>query len=141
MKTLSLRVERQTANVGKIAVFLSMQECVEAVYYPGLPDAPGYEIAQSQMSGFGAMLSFEIKSTVGTAHEFMERLTLIKPAISLGGVETTICDPATTSHQKIAPDVRDRLGITDRLLRLSTGIEDADDLIADLAGAFTKAVC
>jgi cystathionine beta-lyase/cystathionine gamma-synthase len=135
LKTLSLRVQRQTDNAGMLASFLAGHHHVSSVCYPGLPDAPGHEIAKSQMSGFGAMLAFETDPKTGTAHEFMGRLALIKPAMSLGGIESTICDPASTSHRNVATEVRNRQGISDRLMRMSVGIEDAEDLIADLAQA------
>jgi cystathionine beta-lyase len=135
MKTLSLRMRRQTENAGIIALFLSQHPQVKSVNYPGLPQFKGHSIAKSQMSGFGAMLSFEIYDTPGSAHQFMDKLSLITPALSLGGVDTTICDPATTSHQKVSSDVRKRLGITDGLMRLSVGIEDCEDLITDLSNA------
>jgi cystathionine beta-lyase len=138
MKTLALRVERQTENAGSIAAFLASHPMIAAVHYPGLPTSPGYAVAQSQMAGFGAMLSFELNVQAGSAREFMGRLHLIKAALSLGGVETTICDPATTSHRKIPEDVRKRLGISDGLLRLSVGIEDCDDLIAELSAALDQ---
>jgi cystathionine beta-lyase len=132
MKTLALRVRKQTENAGIIAEHLSKHPKVEVVHYPGLPQFKGHEIARSQMTGFGAVVSFEPANTAGTAHEFMNRLQLITPALSLGGVETTICDPATTSHQKVSAEVRKRLGISDRLMRLSVGIEDPEDLIEDI---------
>jgi cystathionine beta-lyase/cystathionine gamma-synthase len=135
MKTMSLRVSRQTENAGRIAEFLFRHPNVTQVNYPGLPSFPGHEIAKAQMSGFGAMLSFEIKESLGTAHSFMSRLKLIKPALSLGGIETTICDPATTSHAKVSLEIRQRLGITDGLMRLSVGIEDIEDLVEDLGKA------
>ena len=89
--------------------------------------------AAAQMSGFGAMLSFELKDM--NARAFMQRLKLIKATLSLGGVETTICDPATTSHEKVSSEVRKRLGISDNLLRLSVGIENVNDLIDDIVQA------
>ena len=119
----------------RIAALLSTHPNVSSVNYPGLPSFPGHEIAKKQMSGCGAMLSFEIKESLGTAHSFMHSLKLIKPALSLGGMETTLCDPATTSHQKISRDVKKRLGITEGLMRLSVGIEDVGDLIEDLSQA------
>ena len=133
LKTLAIRVERQTINALGIAKFLENHPKVAGVNYPGLESHPGYKIASSQMSGFGAMLSFELKDT--TAIDFMRRLRIIKPALSLGGVDTTICDPATTSHQKVSGDVRKRLGISANLLRLSVGIESVEDLIEDLQHA------
>jgi cystathionine beta-lyase len=133
LKTLEIRVERQTQNAFEISKFLEGHEKVARVNYPGLESHPGHSIARNQMSGYGAMLSFEIKDT--PAQAFMKRLKLIKAALSLGGVETTICDPATTSHAKVSVQVRKRLGISDNLLRLSVGIENKDDLIEDIRQA------
>ncbi len=135
MKTMSLRVARQTENAQRIAEFLSCHPHVAKVNYPGLPSFPGHGIARRQMSGFGAILSFETADSQGSAHAFMNRLKLIKPALSLGGIESTICDPATTSHAKVSSEIRKRLGIADGLMRLSVGIEDAEDLMEDLGGA------
>jgi cystathionine beta-lyase len=132
MKTLAVRVERQTQNAGRVAEFLTGSKAVRSVYYPGLPDARGHEIAASQMSGFGGMLSFDVDESRVDPNAFLERLRLIRPAVSLGGVETTICAPAVTSHAKISAAERRRIGISDSLLRLSLGIEHADDLLADL---------
>jgi cystathionine beta-lyase/cystathionine gamma-synthase len=135
MKTMSLRVKRQTENAQQIAEFLFKHRNVVKVNYPGLPSFPGHHIAKAQMSGFGAMLSFEIKGSLGSAQTFMARLKLIKSALSLGGIESTICDPASTSHRKVSAEVRKRQGITEGLMRLSIGIEDAADLIEDLENA------
>ncbi|MCP3966407.1 MAG: PLP-dependent transferase [Lentisphaerae bacterium] len=136
LKTLSIRVNQQTQNAMLIADFLDNNPNVEKVFYPGLSSHPGNAIAAEQMNGFGAMLSFEIKNPEQSANEFMRKLKLIRPAVSLGGLESTICDPASTSHVKVSAEVRKRQGITDRLLRLSIGIEDAEDLIQDLKQAF-----
>ncbi len=133
LKTLAIRVERQTRNALGISKFLENHPKVAGINYPGLENHAGYKIASNQMSGYGAMLSFELKDL--TAQAFMKRLRLIKAALSLGGVETTICDPATTSHQKVSSEVRKRLGISDNLLRLSVGIENLDDLIEDIQQA------
>lgn len=133
LKTLSLRVERQTRNAHSIALFLENHPGIAGVYYPGLESHPMHAVAADQMSGYGAMLSFELKDM--SAQTFMERLKLIKATLSLGGVETTICDPATTSHAKVSSEVRRRLGISDNLLRLSVGIENEDDLIGDIVQA------
>ena len=138
LKTLHLRVERQTANAGRLAAWLAAHPAVARVYYPGLPTHPGHDIARAQMHGFGAMLAFELQPEAGAPAAFQQRLELIRPAVSLGGVETTICAPALTSHIKLPRAERERLGITDALLRLSTGIENADDLIADLAQALAS---
>ncbi|MCX7028581.1 MAG: PLP-dependent aspartate aminotransferase family protein [Spirochaetes bacterium] len=130
----SLRVERQSANALAIARSLAASRFVSRVNYPGLPSHLGHETAKAQMSGFGAMLSFELADPVAT-DRFLHALKLIRPALSLGGVESTICAPATTSHAKVSAEVRKRLGISDGLLRLSVGIEHADDLVADLEQA------
>ena len=135
LKTLAIRVRQQTDNASRIARFLDGQAAFGKVNYPGLPDHPGHDIARSQMNGFGAMLSFDLNTPDLTADAFMRRLKLIKPAVSLGGIETTICDPARTSHSKVSAEVRARQGITDNLLRLSVGIEDIDDLIEDVEQA------
>ena len=133
LKTLAVRVERQTDNAARIARFLEERPEVQRVHYPGLSSGPGHAIAKSQMSAFGAMLSFELDERTTDAARFVRSLRLIKPAVSLGGVETTICSPAVTSHCKMSADERRRIGITDALLRLSVGIEQVDDLIEDLS--------
>jgi len=135
LKTLHLRVERQTHNAGLLAEFLAAHPSVARVFYPGLPGHPGHDIAQAQMQGYGAMLSFEPKPGAVSPVDIQRRLKLIQPAVSLGGVETTICAPAQTSHAKMPRVERERLGITDALLRLSVGVEHHEDLIADLASA------
>jgi cystathionine beta-lyase/cystathionine gamma-synthase len=132
LKTLSLRVERQTENAGKIARYLAGHHRITRVNYPGLKTHPSHDVAKAQMKGFGAMLSFEVDSDFLSVGEFLGRLKLITPALSLGGVETIICEPAKTSHQKVSEEVRQRMGITDNLLRLSVGIEHVDDLIWDI---------
>lgn len=137
LKTLHLRVERQTVNAGRLAEFLVTHPSVARVYHPGLASHPGHELARSQMTGFGAMLSFELKPEAVTADDLQRRLKLIRPAVSLGGVETTICSPARTSHVKMARAERERLGINGALLRLSVGVEHVEDLLADLTQALT----
>jgi len=138
LKTLSVRVKQQNENAFKIAKFLKQNSNIGSVYYPGLPDHPGHSIACAQMDGFGAMLAFEVEDSNLSADAFMKKLNLIKPAVSLGGVESSICDPARTSHAKVAAEVRARQGISDNLLRLSVGIENVDDLINDLGQALEK---
>lgn len=135
LKTLALRVEKQNASAMKIAAALLENPDVEKVYYPGLQQHPHHRIAARQMKGgFGGMLSFELKDVAKT-EAFLERLQLIIPALSLGGVETTICQPSTSSHANLPEKERLALGIRDSLLRLSVGIEDVDDLISDLETA------
>jgi len=137
LKTLSVRVERQNANARQVADFLTCQPAVRRVNYPGLETHPGHAIARRQMKGFGGMLSFELDEEQCTADRFLHRLELITPALSLGGVETIICASAKTSHAKLTPAERQELRISDGLLRLSVGIEDPHDLIADIAQALS----
>ena len=136
LKTLVLRVRQQNLSALKLAEFLEAESGVNKVYYPGLRNHPGHSIARKQMTGgFGGMLSFEVKSDV---EKFMKKLQLITKAVSLGGVESTICSPRETSHAKLSAAERAKAGISDKLLRLSVGIEDTDDLIADLKLALGK---
>jgi cystathionine beta-lyase/cystathionine gamma-synthase len=132
LKTLAIRVERQTENAGHIARYLEGHAKVRRVNYPGLLGSTYNALAKSQMSGFGPMLSFELDDTKVNPGRFIRGLRLIKPAVSLGGIETTICAPAVTSHAKISSAERKRIGISDSLLRLSVGIEHKDDLIEDI---------
>jgi cystathionine beta-lyase len=133
LKTLVLRVRQQNSNAMAIAEFLGNDSRVGRVYYPGLTGHPDHAIAKAQMpGGFGGMLSFEVKAD---AHKFMSNLQLIKRAISLGGVETTITSPARTSHVKMSETDRQAIGVTDKLVRLSVGIEDVAELIEDIKRA------
>lgn len=132
LKTLALRVERQTANAMAIASWLSGHPGIVQVNYPGLASHANHQLARTQMKGFGAMISFEIAGPPGTGTRFMKNLKLIFPALSLGGVDSTICDPVSTSHQKVPVAVREAIGIKPNVLRLSVGIEHSDDLIEDL---------
>ena len=135
LMTLAIRVERQTENAGRLARFLEGLPQTRRVFYPGLASSPYHELARSQMSGFGPMLSFELDEVRVDPAAFVRSLRLIKPAVSLGGIESTICAPALTSHAKMTAAERQRVGISDSLLRLSPGIEQIDDLIEDLAQA------
>ncbi|MEM6523267.1 MAG: PLP-dependent aspartate aminotransferase family protein [Bacteroidota bacterium] len=135
LKTLGLRVRQQNQNAQLISEFLSTHRAINAVYYPGLVNHYGHELAKAQMMGFGGMLSFEVNIDPNV---FVKKLSVIKPAMSLGGVESTITCPAQTSHSKISVEERKRVGIQDGLLRLSVGIEDAPDLITDLDKALTS---
>ena len=130
IKTLIVRVEKQNTNAQKIAEFLSENSSVSKVFYPGLSSHENHEIARRQMSGYGGIVSFELNTL--NANIFMRKLTLIKPALSLGGVETTICDPSTTSHRHLTKEQKAKEGISDNLLRLSVGIENVNELISDL---------
>jgi cystathionine beta-lyase len=131
---MSVRVEKQNENAGAIAEYLQQLTQIDKVYYPGLKTHPGHEIATSQMSGYGGMLSFELNGQDITS--FQKRLKLIRPAMSLGGVESIICAPAITSHRLVSKEQREEEGIRDNLLRLSVGIEEVEDLIGDLEQAF-----
>ncbi|MDR0917166.1 MAG: PLP-dependent aspartate aminotransferase family protein [Oscillospiraceae bacterium] len=135
IKTLALRVTRQQETAVKVAEWLQSQRKVARVYYPGLPEHPQYELSRRQASGFGGMLSFTVDSRE-TAERVLEAVQLIQYAESLGGVESLITYPMLQTHADVPEAERLRLGIDDKLLRLSVGIEDADDLIADLAQAF-----
>lgn len=132
IKTLGIRVERQNLNALAVARHLAEHPRIRNVYYPGLETMDGYETACRQMRGFGGMLSFAVDKHAVRPEDFLHRLKLITPAVSLGGVETIICAPADTSHVKLSPQERNELGITPELFRLSVGIEDVDDLTADL---------
>lgn len=133
MKTLAIRVEKQNHNAGLIATFLQDHPQIGRVYYPGLKDHEGHAIAKSQMHGFGGMLSFELEGQDITS--FQKRLHLIRPSMSLGGIETIICAPAVTSHRLVSREQREEEGIRDNLLRLSAGIEETEDLLEDLKQA------
>jgi cystathionine beta-lyase/cystathionine gamma-synthase len=132
LKTMGIRVDKQNMNALTIARYLSGHPGIRRVNYPGLETHPGFDIARRQMSGFGGMLSFELDENRIDPQHFVHGLELIRPALSLGGVETIICAPAVTSHVKLSPAERAELGITDGLFRLSVGIEDVDDLISDI---------
>jgi cystathionine beta-lyase len=132
LKTLGIRVEKQNMNALLIARHLQTKSLIRKVYYPGLEDHPGFDIARKQMKNFGGMMSFELDADKIDPHQFLKNLKMITPALSLGGVETIICAPVTTSHQKMTDAQRAELGITDSLLRLSVGIEDPDDIRADI---------
>jgi cystathionine beta-lyase len=135
IKTLNVRIEKQNQNAQIVAESLQKDPRIPKVYYPGLESHPGHALAKKQMHGFGGMLAFELDDREAGTDRFLKKLKLITPALSLGGVETIICAPVTTSHEKISDAERAELGITDNLLRLSVGIENPDDIIADIEGA------
>jgi len=137
LKTLHLRVRQQSHNALAVARALQQQTHIAQVYYPGLPQHPQHGIAARQMQDFGGMLSFDLDRALDPVL-FLRSLQMIRCAVSLGGVETTICQPVATSHQKMAAAERDRLGISPALLRLSVGIEDPEDIIADLLQALAR---
>ncbi|MEQ8470396.1 MAG: PLP-dependent aspartate aminotransferase family protein [Marinoscillum sp.] len=135
IKTLSLRVRQQNESALNIAHFLQDHHMISKVYYPGLPTHENHQIARNQMSGYGGLLSFQIEASPTRLKTFLSHLRIISPALSLGGVESLICIPAHTSHAGMSASNLMDLNITDTLLRLSVGIEDAEDLIEDLSSA------
>ena len=137
IKTMGLRVKAQNENAQRMAEYLYSHEDIEAVYYPGLPSHPNYELAKSQMHGFGGMLSFELKETFD-ANKFRKALQLIKSSMSLAGVESTVISPAETSHSLMSAEIRAEQGIKDGLIRFSVGIEETEDLIGDIEQALSK---
>jgi cystathionine beta-lyase/cystathionine gamma-synthase len=132
IKTLAVRVERQNQSALRIAEFLSQHPKVARVHYPMLKTHPQYELAKKQLAGAGGVLSFEVEGTGADACRVTEALNLFTLAPSLGGVESLVSIPVLTSHAMIAPDLRKKMGVTEQMIRLSVGIENVDDLIADL---------
>ncbi len=139
IKTLAVRMDRHVENAQKAAEFLLKNEAIKNVYYPGLPQSQGYEINKKQAKNGGVMISFETKENYDI-NRFYESLELITLAESLGGVESLICHPSTMTHASIPEDIRKKVGITDGLIRLSVGIENIDDILADLQQALEKAL-
>ncbi|NDY96123.1 cystathionine gamma-synthase [Wenzhouxiangella limi] len=138
VKTLALRMQAHCENAGRIAEWLTQRPEVKKVIYPGLSDHPQHALAAGQMNGFGGMVSFDIGGDLGRARRFLENTRLFALAESLGGVESLVNHPAIMTHGSIPKDRREALGITDTLIRLSVGIEDVDDLIADLTEALAS---
>ncbi|HCP32942.1 MAG TPA: cystathionine beta-lyase, partial [Deltaproteobacteria bacterium] len=136
LKTLPVRMERHCANALRISQFLETHPSIEKVYYPGLESHSQHELAKQQMPAFGGMVTAIIKGGLEKAKSFLERCELFALAESLGGVESLIEHPAIMTHASIPQEIRESLGISDGLIRLSVGIEDADDLIEDLEQAF-----
>lgn len=132
IKTLAVRMKQHDINGRAVAAYLSTHPKVTRLYYPGLPTHPQYELACRQMDGFGAMLAFEASGGIDQARKVLEGLRVFALAESLGGVESLVCHPASMTHASVPDEDRQRLGITDTLIRLSVGIEDGEDLIADL---------
>ena len=137
IKTLPLRMERQQENAKRLAEWLRNNPKVTKVYYPGFEDSPGHEVIKSQARGFGSMITFEVDS-VETALSILENVRLIHFAESLGGVETLITYPVTQTHADVPEEIRLQNGITDRILRLSVGVESANDLIAEFERVFKQ---
>jgi cystathionine gamma-synthase len=138
LKTLEIRIERQNASALKIAEYLETQPAVERVFYPGLKSHPQHEIARKQMRGFGGMLSFVVRGGFDAVQKFLPRLKFAHRAANLGAVETIVGPPATTSHVEVSAADRAAMGIPEALVRYSTGIENVEDLIADLSQALAS---
>lgn len=134
LKTLAVRLNRQSSSTGRVAEFLRVHPAVRQVYYPGFPDHPGHSVMAGQSAGFGAMLSFRLGSAEEVA-KLLRRLRFVTFAESLGGVESLVTVPSRQTHCDIPPHVRERMGVTDDLVRLSVGLEAPEDLIEDLAQA------
>ncbi len=137
VKTLAVRMKQHEENGGKIADFLASHPKVKKVHYPGLSSHPHHAIAKKQMRGFGGMVSAEFNFSIEETKRFIASMELFALAESLGGVESLVCHPVTMTHASIPPDERKRMGISDGLVRFSVGIEDASDLIYDLAKALS----
>ncbi|MEK9137719.1 MAG: PLP-dependent aspartate aminotransferase family protein, partial [Bacteroidota bacterium] len=133
-KTLAVRMKQHCENAMKVARWLNQQKKVQKVYHPGLPDHPQHQLAKKQMADFGGMISFELGS-LEAAGAFLKKVRLCALAESLGGVETIITHPATMTHAAIPPERRQRIGVTDGLVRISVGIEDVEDIISDIDSA------
>ncbi len=138
LKTLHLRMAKHANNAMEVARFLEAHRNIAWVKYPGLPSHPQYAIAQKQMSGFGGMLSFGVVGGIEAGRKLMNSLELCSLAVSLGAVDTLISHPASMTHVEVPKNVRIKTGITDELVRLSVGIEDAEDIIADLDQALAR---
>src|SRR6266496_1501889 len=135
IKTLAVRMRQHEENAIAVGKFLTEHPRVEKVYYPGLPAHPDYALAKRQMSGFGGMVSFQFKGVYADVDKVVRRFKVFGLAESLGGVDSLVCHPASMTHGSIPKDIRESRGLTDTLLRLSVGIEDVDDLLADLEQA------
>jgi cystathionine beta-lyase/cystathionine gamma-synthase len=139
IKTLAVRMERHNANGLEVARFLESHPMVDRVHYPGLPSHPQYALAKQMLSAYGGMVSFEVKGGRKKAEQMMQNLRVVKMATSLGGVDSLVSMPLNSSHAAVPPMERARLGIKDNLVRLSVGIEDAEDIMDDLDQALRAA--
>lgn len=135
LKTLAVRMRQHEENAHSVARFLQEHPRVEKVYYPGLPSHPDHELAKRQMSGFGGMVSFQFKGKLADVDHIVRRFKVFTFAESLGGVESLVCHPASMTHGSIPQEIREARDLTDTLLRLSVGIEDSEDILADLEQA------
>lgn len=135
IKTLAVRLERHCSNAQKVAEFLAGHTKVSKVVYPGLTSHPQHDLARKQMDGFGGMVSFQLKGGTDACQKLLKHVKVFTPAESLGGVESLIEHPSSMTHASVPKEERDRIGLTDSLIRVSVGLEDAEDLITDLSTA------
>jgi cystathionine gamma-lyase len=135
IKTLAVRLERHCSNAQKVAEFLAAHTKVSKVVYPGLTSHPQHDLARKQMDGFGGMVSFHLKGGTDACQKLLKHVKVFTPAESLGGVESLIEHPSSMTHASVPKEERDRIGVTDSLIRVSVGLEDAEDLITDLSTA------
>jgi len=135
LKTLEVRMQRHCENAMRVAQFLEAHPAVERVYYPGLASHPQHDLACRQMDHFGGMISFELRGGLEAGARMMNRVRVASLAVSLGMVDTVVSHPASMTHSGLSPEVRREAGITDGLVRLSVGIENVEDLIADFEQA------
>ena len=140
LRTLAVRMRAHLDNAGRLAPLLDQHPAVSRVYYPGLASHPGHRLAARQQSGFGAMISFELEEGLPAVERVVKKLRHFSLAESLGGGESLIAHPATMTHASMDPEARRVAGISDSLLRISVGIEDVDDLVADLTAALAEMV-
>ncbi|MCG9721846.1 cystathionine gamma-synthase [Shewanella sp. Isolate7] len=140
LRTLSVRIREHQANAQKVLAVLCDHQAVKKVYYPGLAEHPGHEIAAKQQNGFGAMLSFELNGGDSALVAFLDALQYFSVAESLGGVESLVAVPATMTHRAMDPEARREAGVKDTLIRLSVGIEDGEDLVADILAGLEAAI-
>lgn len=136
MKTLGLRMKKHCENAQQLAEILSKHHKITKVLYPGLPQHIGHDVAQKQMNAFGAIVTFELHESID-AVEFQRKLKLIMPSVSLGGVESLMTSPYLTSHKFVSKEDRQKMGISDQMIRFSVGIEEVNDLMADIEQAMT----
>lgn len=139
IKTLAVRMDRHTANAKLVAEFLRNRDEIEKIYYPGLENHPGHKVQSRQAKGYGGMIAFVLKESYDYK-KFLESLQLITFGESLGGVESLVCHPASMTHASIPYELRQKVGIVDNLIRLSVGIENAEDLIADIKNALKESI-
>jgi cystathionine gamma-synthase len=139
LRTLDARLAVHGRNSVELASWLATQPGIRKVYYPGLPDHPGHEVARRQQSGFGAIITIELEGGAGAVKRFVDGMAYFSLAESLGGVESLVAHPGTMTHAAMTPEARAAAGLVDGLLRLSVGIEDVADLKSDLAQALQRA--